>query len=388
MFCAKCGKQLSDTVVFCKYCGALIKEKSDKVSDMNAIAQPQVTQVPVSQVKEDAVVGGGVLTDKQASRFFMPLLVVLVLAVIALGGGYFALGYYLGPKVVVNNYSEAITAEDYSKAYAFIDFPASDFIDEKSFASFASQNPDIAREAKAVSTVSKGTKYLLFKEWRVVPEDFMLCKDWNVTVPEGSTLYVNGKKVSTIFIDKSSQAGPFDIYDLKNLFPVSYELKAVTLSGQEDSRAEVAGTEASLAMQYAGVDSSSQYASSGSTSSSGLQSQIEAVLYQHYSNIPGDLSAAFNCFSNRRKQKYSTWGQKGFNSTIKDEVTNVNVTASTDTTAKVDFTMTSWDRAPEDSSDQREIVKVWEGTWGLVYEQGEWKLDNQENMQKIQTTYE
>ncbi|WP_315906921.1 TcaA 3rd/4th domain-containing protein, partial [Priestia koreensis] len=102
----------------------------------------------------------------------------------------------------------------------------------------------------------------------------------------------------------------------------------------------------------------------------GIQQSVE----QHYSYISdGNYSAAYELFSSDRqgKVKYESWAA-GLKNTIKDDATVINVNQIDNSHASVTFSMTSYDAQTDGST----LVQTWSGTWYLVKEGYDWKLND------------
>lgn len=102
--------------------------------------------------------------------------------------------------------------------------------------------------------------------------------------------------------------------------------------------------------------------------------EIQNSIEQHYNYISdGNYSAAYELFSSDRqgKVKYESWAA-GLKNTIKDDATVINVNQIDDSHASVTFSMTSYDAQTDGST----LVQTWSGTWYLVKEGYDWKLND------------
>ncbi|USK69666.1 zinc ribbon domain-containing protein [Peribacillus asahii] len=104
-------------------------------------------------------------------------------------------------------------------------------------------------------------------------------------------------------------------------------------------------------------------------------SEIESVIYDHYSYISYDnYSAAYDLFSKSRKDKnsYSNW-EKGLLENDYNDVKKVVVDSVSGDTATASFEMVS-----RDSTEDGTLVQTWRGKWHLVKEFSGWKLSKPE----------
>ncbi|KLU63712.1 hypothetical protein DEAC_c43730 [Desulfosporosinus acididurans] len=102
------------------------------------------------------------------------------------------------------------------------------------------------------------------------------------------------------------------------------------------------------------------------------QTQVEDVIMNYYQNIPSNMTLAYSYLSNEYQQQlpFESWKQE-FPNTISDSVGNVYVTSINGNEATASFTMTSRDSTNNGGT----LVRKWEGQWNLVFENGQWKLN-------------
>lgn len=102
------------------------------------------------------------------------------------------------------------------------------------------------------------------------------------------------------------------------------------------------------------------------------ETDIEDIITSHYDGISdGEYETAYGYFSDSKMDEYSldTWSED-LKDTIEDEVVSVEVKDVEDNQAEASVEMTSRE---EDGDDIQ--VREWEGTWELITEDGDWKLD-------------
>ncbi|MGE7218033.1 TcaA 3rd/4th domain-containing protein [Priestia koreensis] len=201
---------------------------------------------------------------------------------------------------------------------------------------------------------------------------------------DDAVLYINGKSTGK------------KMKSVDKLGPVptdgSMELQAVLLNGKKTDKSEVftveddedpylyiesAEEELDPALTTSAVENNSE-GTSGNNSMDGDATDeylvIQYAVEQHYSYISdGNYSAAYELFSSDRqgKVKYESWAA-GLKNTIKDDATVINVNQIDDSHASVTFSMISYDAQTDGST----LVQTWSGTWYLVKEGYDWKLND------------
>lgn len=102
------------------------------------------------------------------------------------------------------------------------------------------------------------------------------------------------------------------------------------------------------------------------------EKDIEDIITNHYDSISdGEYETAYDYFSDSKMDEYSldTWSDD-LKDTIEDEVVSVEVEDVGDDKAETTVEMTSREKDGDDIQ-----VREWEGTWELITEDGDWKLD-------------
>lgn len=111
------------------------------------------------------------------------------------------------------------------------------------------------------------------------------------------------------------------------------------------------------------------------TDSTNTANELEDVLMSHYAYISShEYEKAFDLFSARWKQKqkskYDDW-VNGIKDNYQNDVDSFSVVYSDSNRATVSFHLTSYD-----SKETGTLKQEWEGTWGMVKEGDQWKLDS------------
>ncbi|MGG3271398.1 zinc ribbon domain-containing protein [Priestia aryabhattai] len=115
------------------------------------------------------------------------------------------------------------------------------------------------------------------------------------------------------------------------------------------------------------------------------KADVKGAIKAHYQSITDDaFSTAYNYFSSDRKNgmTLSDWSD-GLDANIRDEVTEVDVTEVDGNEATAYIEMTSYDNEEADST----LIQKWQGSWDLVKENGQWKLD-EAHLEKVDSRVE
>jgi hypothetical protein len=113
-------------------------------------------------------------------------------------------------------------------------------------------------------------------------------------------------------------------------------------------------------------------------------SYLENVVASHYAYISSqDYESAYDLFSSNRKQKVNDgkWAS-GLANNYDNEVDSLSVDSFDNNRAIVSFHLTSYD-----SENGHTLKHEWGGTWKMVKEGDEWKLDSP-NIKKLSSEVE
>lgn len=230
-FCGSCGKELEKDEIFCGSCGAKKVEQANSVN-----IETNKKEKPVKPVKE-----------KKKRKV---LLIVLILIVAIVGAGYYYMYRLNSPDEIVKRFCKTMEEEEYEEMFNTVSFPESEYITKEIFADYMesgssekiseidykfleddSDDDERVYELKATIDGDEETneitlikqdskKYFLFDDWGIEMEG-MLVDEWEISVPEGSALSINGKEVKS---EKTTEEGS-DVYVVKDLLRVPYEVK-------------------------------------------------------------------------------------------------------------------------------------------------------------------
>lgn len=237
MICNNCGTKNENDAVHCKKCGKnLINKEKKSIFD-----------------RIDSL-----------SNTIKKLLFILLFIAIIVAGIYFGLRYVYGPRKTVENYMNAIIDKDYDK---IVDYALGDedltFIDKKEVEKEIKENLeeqeeirnyDITRikykdnELRAIAKVSvvyandktddieielinRGSRNVFKNKWKIISDnliDINLEKNYNVAVPKGSSITVDGIKVDKKYLlkDNNKYKG-LDLYELPVILSGTHKLSLV-----------------------------------------------------------------------------------------------------------------------------------------------------------------
>ena len=237
MICNNCGTKNENDAVHCKKCekNLINKEKKSIFDRIDSL-----------------------------SNTIKKLLFILLFIAIVVAGIYFGLRYVYGPRKTVENYMNAIIDKDYDK---IVDYALGDedltFIDKKEVEKEIKENIeeqeeirnyDITKikykdnELRAIAKVSviyandktddieielinRGSRNVFKNKWKIISDnliDINLEKNYNVAVPKGSSITVDGIKVDKKYLlkDNNKYKG-LDLYELPVILSGTHKLSLV-----------------------------------------------------------------------------------------------------------------------------------------------------------------
>ena len=237
MICENCGTKNENDAVHCKKCGKnLIKKEKKTIFDR---------------------------IDDLSSTMKKLLFIIIVFAII-IAGIYFGLRYVYGPRKTVENYMESIIDKDYDK---IIDYALGDedltFIDKKEVEKVIKENIEEQEEIRnyeitkikykenqlratakvsvvyandktdniEIELINRGSKNIFKNNWKIISDnliDINLEKNYNVAVPKGSSITVDGIKVDKKYLlkDNNKYKG-LDLYELPVILSGTHKLSLV-----------------------------------------------------------------------------------------------------------------------------------------------------------------
>ena len=235
MFCEKCGAKNEDNARFCEECGAVLAVEEKSCVGVNGIADsPEKTAFTAPDL--DGEVSGVSFKDNKSLKTEknpMSLKNKIIIAVVAVLVILCGLLYYFGkmatdPKKIVEKYLDSISSHEYAEAYECMDIESTEFTTKDLFVKVMEnkngeneadmvnytiqevldQNPlvkeyDITYTRKGSSGISSmnvtlvkqaSKKWLFYDDYKIA-EDGLIAKDYSITVPEGTEVYIDDIKV-------------------------------------------------------------------------------------------------------------------------------------------------------------------------------------------------
>lgn len=225
MFCQNCGTKNNDASIFCESCGA----KLEKPVAPQATQQPvQPTQQPVQPVQPMQQLKPRKPIPKLAIAIAVEAVVLVAMIVV-----FFKVGNSVyGPEKVAEKFFVEVANQNFKEAYKVLDVEENDFVNEKAFEN-ASCNVELSKVTDYTIKKTRGSddekeveityktkgssskrsydisinkqkdkNMLFFEDWQVSPES-MLVEDFQVIVPAGAEVTVDGVKLGKEYKDKS-----------------------------------------------------------------------------------------------------------------------------------------------------------------------------------------
>ena len=283
MFCPECGTKNQDDAVFCENCGVDISQalkQSQAAQPTNKNGNPQQPQTDPPKSAENQNYTYSASAAAAAPHTPMTLRTKIILASILLAAVLVVVFFYVGGQMsssakVAQNYFEALKSNDWDKAYSYLNITESDFINKGNFVKMQKEsgiNPGIVNysisskkaytsdESNENGALTKNIEmqyttknssepqtmdiklikqpekmWLFFDKWKVSSTDYIE-PEVTITVPYGTTAYLNNTKISDKYKDNSSSSGGTAdssekqsvTYKLKNIFIGKYDLKVTS----------------------------------------------------------------------------------------------------------------------------------------------------------------
>lgn len=268
MFCPNCGKENEDGSLFCEACGGKILEEQqveenkgtsteDKVSEISSYynntysnnVKVAVVKKPLSLKKKIGIIAG----------------VVIVASVVT----FYVIGNKLSnPEKVAEEYMQCQVDKDWDKMYDYLSVEESEFInkdlflkskaqdsDKKEISSFTvvgdsgkdNSSDDLEKsilvkykskngsnsDGDILKLVKQEEKFLLFfDKWKVSSKN-ILNEDYKLSVPIGSTAYLDGIELTDQYKDETNKDDYNDKYKVSEVFSGGHTIK-ITSTIYED----------------------------------------------------------------------------------------------------------------------------------------------------------
>jgi len=243
MFCEECGSKLKKDDLFCDNCGHKVKLEKEK----NIFCESCGNKMKSNDIFCEKC---GAKTNKKLTSTAnkkIPIIIASIFAVLIIGSIVLTL-VLNNPSRAIKEFCSAIEKADYKTVYKMLDLPKSDYLTIEIFEEYAKNEKDIKKctinkeksnkekniynieidyenKEKEIIDVKINKmdkkKYLLFDDYKVIPDMFVI-KEWTISVPVGSKVYVNGKE------QKNKEVSIYSItdkYKVKNLFNYEYTVK-------------------------------------------------------------------------------------------------------------------------------------------------------------------
>lgn len=258
MFCQNCGTKNNDSSVFCENCGAKLEKPVQPAQPTQPVqpAQPVQPTQPVQPAKPEK-------PRKPISKAWIVVAVEAVALITAIVV-FFKIGNDVySPEKVAEKFFVEVANHNFKEAYKTLDVEEDDFINEKNFENAScnlelskvanyeikrskknglGKNIEIAYRTKGSSSdhtyyisVSEktGKNALFFEKWEVSPES-MIVEDFQVEVPIGAEVIVDGVKLGKDYQKKSKDDG-VQVYEIPAMFAGEHQI-VVTQEGMKEVR--------------------------------------------------------------------------------------------------------------------------------------------------------
>lgn len=254
MYCPNCGTKNEDGAKFCAECGASIEGNIASQNTADKVA-PQINAAPFEPAAATAPAKSFVMTTKTKVIIAASAAAVVFLVIL------FAVFYFVGakatdPQKVVKQYISYKVSYDYGNLYDTLAIPKGDFTTKKQFLDIMDRNYKVT--AERVKTISirelpKSTKsnkiyivsyttkfnsspkteivklvrdskaWLFFTTYKVDASSYLV-SHYNIAVPKGSKLTIDGVTVKNNYLSKTKSTTTADDYDLSNIFAGSHKI--------------------------------------------------------------------------------------------------------------------------------------------------------------------
>lgn len=244
MFCGECGTKNENGAQFCEKCGAKLEvEKAPKKTSTKTANKESFSTKVKTMSKKQKIVWG--------------IVIVLVVALII---AYSVVSNKLSPKSIAKDYFLAAANMDAEKLYQYMEVEKSEFTSKSMFIKLFEEQYDeddvtklanysigkVEKDASGLSATvtityvesgdtdsdtlkvklikQKGKKYMIFDDWRIASDAMPMetIKDFKIKVLKGSKVTIEGKEVSSKYIDKEESNETYDVYKMPAMFTTKY----------------------------------------------------------------------------------------------------------------------------------------------------------------------
>ena len=243
MFCEKCGAKNDNNAKFCEGCGTALETAETVLESAKGFKTPEKESFVAPDLSDGSkTVSSNNFSEKTKTPMSLKnKIIIIVVAVLVVLCG---LLYYLGkvvtdPKKIVERYFESITSNNYAEAYECMDIESGEFTtkdmfvkvmenlneeDKKSVTNYTvkeniNQNPlmksyEITYTQKGrndiysmdITLMKQASKKWLFYDDYKVAENGLIAKQYSVTVPDGTELYIDDIKVDEKYVSDDNEA--------------------------------------------------------------------------------------------------------------------------------------------------------------------------------------
>lgn len=288
MFCPNCGNKNEDDALFCGSCGTRLiqaqtvsePEQQQTVPQPQAMPQQQAVSQPQAMQQQQYYMP---VQPKEKKPFRVNKLVVAtsIMAVVFIASVvvFVVIGNNTySAKAVASDYFKAVHNNDWDTAYDMLDISESEFINKDLYIKAMSDKADARVSKYAVKITDensveanasvvyratgtdgsgtdeftlnrqKGRQFLLFKSWKVSSSS-VIAKDFQISVPKGAELYMDGELVDESYISDD------DGYNVSYIIPKLFKGEHTLNIAAGDYKSNVEKYDVTYDNDYYGISS-------------------------------------------------------------------------------------------------------------------------------------
>lgn len=273
-YCGKCGTENNNEYLFCRKCGAKLKPVSansnkdkedkkelDKLKETESIANVEQKELVKEESKDNN--SDKLISDTAISHMVKPkkkrkpvkiILFILIFLILISGlvGGYMYLNYVSSPEYFVKNYISAIKDKDYEKLYDYVSFSNdSNFINKNNYIELLKEKlssnisdyeidsidyKDDGTRAIVKVEVEYGNKeknmevvlvksdkkqYLIFDSWKLEDQNSIGVKiitNYEIIVPKDTKVTYDGVLLESKYLNNKDAEETVDKYLIPQVF--------------------------------------------------------------------------------------------------------------------------------------------------------------------------
>lgn len=247
MFCPKCGKKNKKGASFCESCGAKIVEESKKTD-----------------------------SKKKPNKKNKTITIVIVVVIVLLITAFMVFQNNCKPSKVALGYFEALTSNNTSKLYDYLDIPDSEFTTEKIFKevyndkeiniiNYKVSNEQISSDGLNASVTitynvsgsdsaktevislakDKTNKFLIFDNWKISESSSVYTENYKLSVYKDSKVKLEGVTLPSKY--KTNDSKRYDVYEIPAIFKGTYDVTVTLKNGLSyESELEVGTSSSTL----------------------------------------------------------------------------------------------------------------------------------------------